>query len=57
MTDTLTQLVTKLQALLLGDSTTFTTATCTAAIRQAFKQLNMTVPSHAAEIVSAVTDQ
>jgi hypothetical protein len=57
MSDTLTQLVVKLQALLLGDSTTFTTATCTAAIRQAFKQLNMTVPAHAAEIVSAVTDQ
>ncbi len=57
MTDTLTQLVVKLQALLLGDSTTFTTATCTAAIRQAFKQLNMTVPMHAAEIISAVTDQ
>ncbi len=57
MTDTLAQLVTKLQALLLGDSTTFTTATCTAAIRQAFKQLNMTIPAHAAEIVAAVTSQ
>jgi hypothetical protein len=57
MADTLTQLIVKLQALLLGDSTTFTTATCTAAIRQAFKQLNMSVPGHAAEIVSANTFQ
>ena len=57
MADTLTQLITKLQALLLGDSTTFTTATCTAAIRQALKVLNLTIPQHAAETQSAVTDQ
>ena len=57
MTDTLTQLITKLQALLLGDSTTFSTATCTAAIRQAFKQLNFAVPMHAAELVDAVSEQ
>jgi len=57
MTDTLTQLVTKLQDLLLGDSSTFSTATCTAAIRQAFKQLNFSVPCHAAETQEAVTDQ
>jgi len=57
MTDTLTQLVTKLQALLLGDATTFTTATCTAAIRQALKDLNMAVPAHAADTVAAVAEQ
>ena len=57
MTQTLTQLIASLQALLLGDSNTFSTATCTAAIRQAFKELNMTIPSHAAETLSAVTDQ
>jgi hypothetical protein len=57
MSDTLTQLVTKLQALLLGDSTTFSTATCTAAIRQAFKQLNFTVPCHVATTVDAVSEQ
>lgn len=57
MSDTLTQLVTKLQALLLGDSTTFTTATCTAAIRQAFKDLNLSIPAHAAELVTAVAGQ
>ncbi len=57
MSDTLTQLVTKLQALLLGDSDTFSTATCTAAIRQALKQLNLTVPQHAAETQDAVSEQ
>jgi hypothetical protein len=57
MSDTLTQLVTKLQALLLGDATTFTTATCTAAIRQALKDLNLAVPMHAADIVEAVAEQ
>jgi hypothetical protein len=57
MTDTLTQLITKLQALLLGDTTTFTTATCTAAVRQALKDLNLAVPMHAADIVTAVTGQ
>ena len=57
MTDTLTQLVTKLQALLLGDATTFTTATCTAAIRQALKDLNLSVPQHAADVIDAVSEQ
>lgn len=57
MSDTLTQLVAKLQALLLGFSTTFSTATCTAAIRQALKTLNLAVPYHAADTVDAVTDQ
>jgi hypothetical protein len=57
MSDTLAQLITKLQALLLGDSTTFSTATCTAAIRQALLQLNMTVPAILEETVDAVTCQ
>jgi hypothetical protein len=57
MTDTLTELVTKLQALLLGDSTTFSTITCTAAIRQALKQLNLTIPAHAAETIDAISGQ
>lgn len=57
MSDTLAQLVTKLQALLLGDSTTFTTATCTSAIRQALKVLNLTVPYHAADVIDAVSEQ
>jgi hypothetical protein len=53
MTDTLVQLTAKLQALLLGDVTTFSVATCTAAIRQALKDLNINVPCHAAELVTA----
>ena len=57
MADTLTQLVTKLQALLLGDTTTFTTATCTAAIRQTLKSMNLAMPMHAAETVAAVSQQ
>lgn len=57
MSDTLAQLVVKLQALLLGDATTFTTATCTAAIRQALKDLNLAVPAHAADLVDAVSEQ
>ena len=57
MSDTLAQLVTKLQALLLGDSTTFSTDTCTAAIRQALNQLNLAVPCHAAETIDAVSEQ
>jgi hypothetical protein len=57
MADTLTQLIVKLQALLLGDATTFTTATCTAAIRQALKDLNLSVPMHAADTVVAVAEQ
>jgi len=57
MADTLAQLIVKLQALLLGDATTFTTATCTAAIRQALKDLNLTIPMYAADTVVAVAEQ
>jgi hypothetical protein len=57
MTDTLAQLVTKLQALLMGTSTTITTATCTAGIRQALLKINMAAPQHAAEVVDAVDEQ
>ncbi len=53
MTDTLTQLVAKLQSLLLDDGTRFTTATCTAAIRQALKEFNLAAPIHAADLVTA----
>jgi plasmid stabilization system protein ParE len=57
MSDTLAQLITKLQALLIGDSDTFSTATCTAAIRQALKDLNLAVPQHAAETQDAAAEQ
>jgi hypothetical protein len=54
---TLAQLITNLQALLLGDTTVFDTPTCTAAFRQALKDLNLAIPSHAAEVIQAVTAQ
>jgi hypothetical protein len=57
VSDTLAQLITKLQALLLGDSDTFSTATCTAAIRQALKDLNLAIPQHAAETQDAAAEQ
>lgn len=57
MSDTLTQLIAKVQALLLDNGTLFTTATCTAAIRQALKDFNLRAPSHAADTVEAVTEQ
>lgn len=57
MTDTLAQLIPKLQALLLDDGTLFSTATCTAAIRQALKDLNLAIPTHAADTMEAVAEQ
>ncbi len=57
MSDTLPQLTTKLQALLLDDGTLFTATTCTAAIRQALKTINNRVPIHAAVAVDVVAGQ
>lgn len=57
MADTLAQLTDKLQALLLDDGTIFADATCTAAIRQALKTLNLRVPIHAAVTIAVVADQ
>lgn len=57
MSDTLAQLTTKLQALMLDDGTLFTSTTCTAAIRQALKTINTRVPVHAAVTVSIVAGQ
>ena len=57
MTDTLAQLITKLQALLIGTPTTITTATCTAGIRQALLKMNLEAPQHAAELIDAVSEQ
>jgi hypothetical protein len=57
MTDTLTQLIAKTQALLLDDATRFTTATCTAAIRQALKLFNTAAPIHAGDLVTPVAGQ
>ncbi len=57
MPDTLAQLTDKLQALLMDDGTLFSDATCTAAIRQALKALNLRVPIHAAVTLDVVASQ
>ena len=57
MTQTLTQLVTSVQAFLLDDGTRFTTATITAAVRAALATWNQYAPINAATRIDAVTDQ
>ena len=54
---TLTQLIASLQSLLSDDGTIFTNALATAAIRQALKDFNTSVPIHAAEVMPAVSGQ
>lgn len=44
MAKTLSDLITDLQATLIDDGSRFTTATCTAAIREALKNINLFVP-------------
>jgi len=44
MSETLTSLVTRIQAQLLDDGTLFTTATITAGIRQALAEFNRRAP-------------
>jgi hypothetical protein len=58
MTDSLTTLIGKVQNI-LGDAsgTYFTTAICTAAIRQALSDWNMRAPMFAAVTITAVTNQ
>jgi len=58
MSDSLTTLIGKVQNL-LGDAsaTVFTTAICTAAIRQALSEFNTRVPQHAAVTITGVNDQ
>ncbi len=57
MPDTLTQLISKVQAQLQDNGTLFTAATLTAAARQALNDINLLVPEHAAVLVTAVADQ
>jgi hypothetical protein len=57
MADTLTQLIAKVQALLLDTGSSYTTATCTAAIRQALKEFNDVAPRFAAETIDVVSGQ
>lgn len=57
MSDTLTQLIAKVQAVLGDDGTIFTTATVTAALRQALSEWNMRAPVHAAALITGVNNQ
>lgn len=57
MTDTLTQLIAKVQAQLIDDGTRFTTATCTAAIRACLKNVNERAPINAGTRIDVVADQ
>ena len=57
MADSLTTLISKLQALLLDDGTLFSAGTCTAAIRHALNQVNLRIPIHAGALLEAVADQ
>jgi len=57
MTDSLTTLITKVQALLGDDGTIFTTAVCTAAAREALKVYNQHLPVHAGDLIDAVSEQ
>jgi len=57
MSDTLTQLIAKVQVLLGDDGTIFTTATITAAVRQTLDEWNLRVPIHAATLITGVNNQ
>lgn len=57
MSDTLSQLITKVQGILGDDGTIFTTAICTAAIRQALDEWNIRVPIHAAVTITGINNQ
>jgi hypothetical protein len=57
MSDTLAQITSKVQVLLGDDGTIFTTALCTAAIRQALDEWNLQVPVHAATLITGVNNQ
>jgi len=57
MSDSLTTLIGKVQTLLLDDGTRFTTATVTAAVRQALKEFNLRAPAHAGTLEAVVADQ
>ena len=57
MSDSLTTLISKLQAVLLDDGTIFSTATCTAAIRHALSQIDLRLPVHGGALLDTVADQ
>jgi len=57
MSDSLTTLIGKVQALLLDDGTRFTTATITAAVRQALKEFNLRAPVYTETLEAVVANQ
>ncbi len=57
MSDTLTNVISKVQAQLLDDGTLFSAATITAATRQALNDLNRYAPLHAAVTITAIAEQ
>lgn len=57
MSDSLTTLISKVQALLGDDGTLFTTAICTAAAREALKIYNKFLPVHAGTLITGVNNQ
>lgn len=57
MTASLTTLISRVQALLLDSGTNYSTATVTAAIRQALKEYNQAAPIHAGTLVEIVSGQ
>lgn len=57
MSKNLTTLITNVQALLLDDGTRYTTATVTAAVRSALKEINQRAPVNQATLIDVVSDQ
>jgi hypothetical protein len=57
MTKSLTTLIANVQALLLDDGTRFSTATVTAAVRAALKEINQRAPINAATLIDVVASQ
>lgn len=57
MTASLTTLISRVQLLLLDSGTSYTTATCTAALRQSLKKFNDAAPRFASEQLATVADQ
>jgi hypothetical protein len=57
MTENLTTLTSKLQAMFIDDGTRFNAATCTAAFRMALGEVNRSAPNHAATLEMVASGQ
>lgn len=56
MAKSLTSLISAIQASLIDDGTRFTTATCTAAIREALKEFNIYAPVFASDLIATIAN-